>query len=115
MDRRQKCKKCRRGILEPTFNGEEMKCFICGWTTMFTRIYTFTVYNDDITKTHGIYNKELDHDVDLQTKGVDLSWERDGTKKNARIIKILKVSSDTYDTSDKGQSSTKQKQVPDGL
>ncbi|HEX9320133.1 MAG TPA: hypothetical protein VF884_14460 [Nitrososphaeraceae archaeon] len=79
------------------------------------KIYTFTVYNDDITKTHGIYNKELDHDVDLQTKGVDLSWERDGTKKNARIIKILKVSSDTYDTSDKGQSSTKQKQVPDGL
>ncbi|HEX9318596.1 MAG TPA: hypothetical protein VF884_06645 [Nitrososphaeraceae archaeon] len=27
MDRRQKYKKCRMGVVEPTFNGEEMKCF----------------------------------------------------------------------------------------
>lgn len=28
------------------------------------KIFTFTVYKEDITKTHGIYEKELDHEVD---------------------------------------------------
>lgn len=32
------------------------------------KIYTFTVYKDDITKTHGIYDKELDHEVDFKIK-----------------------------------------------
>lgn len=31
---RQKCKKCRRGVLEPTFNGYEYRCFLCGRSTM---------------------------------------------------------------------------------
>ena len=31
---RQKCKKCRRGVLEPTFNGHEYRCFLCGRSTM---------------------------------------------------------------------------------
>jgi hypothetical protein len=29
--KKQKCKRCNRGVLEPTFNGNEMRCLICGW------------------------------------------------------------------------------------
>lgn len=32
------------------------------------KIFTFTVYKEDITKTHGIYDKELNHDIDPVTK-----------------------------------------------
>jgi hypothetical protein len=32
MDTKLKCKKCRKGVLEPTFNSNEMRCFLCGWT-----------------------------------------------------------------------------------
>lgn len=49
----------------------------------------------------------------LRDIGIDVSWDRDGTRKNARIIKIRKVTSDTSDTSDEGQSSTKENQVSD--
>jgi len=34
MDLRVKCKKCRRGVVEPTFNGNEYRCFLCGWSTL---------------------------------------------------------------------------------
>jgi hypothetical protein len=34
MDLRQKCKKCRKGVLEPTINGDEYRCFLCSWSTM---------------------------------------------------------------------------------
>jgi hypothetical protein len=33
MDLRIKCKNCRRGILEPTFKGNEFRCFVCGYDT----------------------------------------------------------------------------------
>jgi hypothetical protein len=33
MDRRQKCKKCRKGVVGPTFNGNEFRCFVCGYVT----------------------------------------------------------------------------------
>jgi len=36
MDLRQKCKNCRRGVLEPTFKGDEYGCFLCGWSTVPT-------------------------------------------------------------------------------
>jgi hypothetical protein len=32
------------------------------------RLFTFTVYKEDVTKTHRIYEKELDHEVDATTK-----------------------------------------------
>ena len=31
---RQKCKKCGRGGLEPAFNGDEYRYFLCGWSAM---------------------------------------------------------------------------------
>jgi hypothetical protein len=33
------------------------------------KIFNFTVYKDDITKTHGLFDRELNHEVDQTTKG----------------------------------------------
>ena len=32
------------------------------------KVYSFTVYKEDISKSHALYDKELDHEIDLETK-----------------------------------------------
>ena len=46
MNLRVKCKKCKKGVLEPTFKGEEMRCFLCGYTTTFSLMRTERVIRD---------------------------------------------------------------------